>query len=134
MAQLVRGIFFCTRNLLEVAFRYYDTLAVVLAQFISKVFNLDREAVDVLPRIDVTTPDGSNDFATKYNRNDKLDGKGNYTLGVQEQIIYPEIDIDKISRIFGMEITFVTSTKNDTEAYALLKAFGLPFKNAKKNE
>ena len=66
--------------------------------------------------------------------NDKLDGKGNYTLGIQEQIIYPEIDIDKISRIFGMEITFVTSTKNDTEAYALLKAFGLPFKNAKKNE
>jgi len=60
--------------------------------------------------------------------NDKLDGRGNYTLGVQEQIIFPEIDIDKINRILGMEITFVTTTNNDEEAYALLREFGLPFK------
>ena len=65
--------------------------------------------------------------------NEKFDGKGNYTLGVAEQIIFPEIDIDKITKIFGMEITFVTSAKTDEEAYALLREFGLPFKNAKKN-
>lgn len=65
--------------------------------------------------------------------NDKFDGQGNYTLGVQEHIIFPEIDIDKITKIFGVEITFVTTADNDTEAYALLKQFGLPFKNAKKN-
>jgi large subunit ribosomal protein L5 len=64
---------------------------------------------------------------------DKLDGRGNYTLGVQEHIIFPEIDIDKINKILGVEITFVTSTENDEEAYALLREFGLPFKNAKKN-
>ena len=65
--------------------------------------------------------------------NEKFDGKGNYTLGVAEQIIFPEIDIDKITKIFGMEITFVTSAKSDEEAYALLREFGLPFKIAKKN-
>jgi large subunit ribosomal protein L5 len=65
--------------------------------------------------------------------NDKLDGRGNYTLGIQEQIIFPEIDIDKINRILGMEITFVTTSNKDEEAYALLREFGLPFKNAKKN-
>ena len=65
--------------------------------------------------------------------NEKFDGKGHYTLGVAEQIIFPEIDIDKITKIFGMEITFVTSAKSDEEAYALLREFGLPFKNAKKN-
>ena len=65
--------------------------------------------------------------------NDKFDGRGNYTLGVAEQIIFPEIDIDKISKILGMEITFVTTANTDEEAYALLKQFGLPFKNAKKN-
>ena len=65
--------------------------------------------------------------------NEKFDGKGNYTLGFAEQIIFPEIDIDKITKIFGMEITFVTSAKSDEEAYALLREFGLPFKNAKKN-
>ena len=64
---------------------------------------------------------------------EKFDGKGNYTLGVKEQIIFPEIDIDKITKIFGMEITFVTTAKTDEEGYALLKEFGLPFKNAKKN-
>ena len=66
--------------------------------------------------------------------NEKFDGKGNYTLGVAEQIIFPEIDIDKITKIFGMEITFVTTAKTDEEAYALLREFGLPFKNAKKNQ
>ncbi len=65
--------------------------------------------------------------------NEKFDGQGNYTLGVAEQIIFPEIDIDKITKIFGMEITFVTSAPTDEEAYSLLKQFGLPFKNAKKN-
>ena len=63
----------------------------------------------------------------------KLDGRGNYTLGVQEQIIFPEINIDSITKILGMNITFVTSAKTDEEGYALLKAFGLPFKNAKKD-
>ena len=65
--------------------------------------------------------------------NEKFDGKGNYTLGVAEQIIFPEIDIVKITKIFGREITFVTSAKSDEEAYALLREFGLPFKIAKKN-
>ena len=65
--------------------------------------------------------------------NDKFDGQGNYTLGITEQIIFPEIDIDKINKILGMEITCVTTAKTDEEAYALLKQFGLPFKNAKKN-
>ena len=63
----------------------------------------------------------------------KLDGRGNYTLGIQEQIIFPEINIDSITKIMGMNITFVTSAKTDDEGYALLKAFGLPFKNAKKD-
>ena len=66
--------------------------------------------------------------------NEKFDGQGNYTLGITEQIIFPEIDIDKITKIFGMEITFVTTAKTDEEAYALLREFGLPFKNAKKNQ
>ena len=61
----------------------------------------------------------------------KFDGRGNYTLGIQEQIIFPEINIDNIDRIQGMNITFVTSAQTDEEGYALLKAFGLPFKNAK---
>lgn len=63
----------------------------------------------------------------------KLDGRGNYTLGIQEQIIFPEINIDSIDRILGMNITFVTSAATDEEGYALLKEFGLPFKNAKNN-
>jgi large subunit ribosomal protein L5 len=64
--------------------------------------------------------------------NDKsFDGRGNYTLGITEQIIFPEIDIDKVSKITGMDITFVTSAKTDAEAYALLAALGLPFKNKK---
>ncbi|MBR0201072.1 MAG: 50S ribosomal protein L5 [Bacteroidaceae bacterium] len=61
----------------------------------------------------------------------KLDGRGNYSLGIQEQIIFPEINIDTIDRIVGMNITFVTTAKTDEEGYALLKEFGLPFKNAK---
>ena len=63
----------------------------------------------------------------------KFDGKGNYTLGIQEQIIFPEINIDSITRILGMNITFVTSAQTDEEGYSLLKEFGLPFKNAKKD-
>ncbi|MCM1503703.1 MAG: 50S ribosomal protein L5 [Muribaculum sp.] len=62
----------------------------------------------------------------------KLDGRGNYTLGITEQIIFPEINIDAINKLMGMNITFVTSAKTDEEGYALLKEFGLPFKNAKK--
>ena len=65
--------------------------------------------------------------------NEKFDGRGNYTLGIKEQIIFPEIDIDKITKIFGLEITFVTSTEKDEEAYALLREFGLPFKNKNRN-
>ncbi len=63
----------------------------------------------------------------------KLDGRGNYTLGIQEQIIFPEINIDKISKILGMNITFVTTAETDEEGYALLREFGLPFKTEKKN-
>ena len=63
----------------------------------------------------------------------KFDGRGNYTLGIQEQIIFPEINIDAIDRLLGMNITFVTSAPTDEEGYALLKEFGLPFKNAKNN-
>ncbi|MFA6770842.1 MAG: 50S ribosomal protein L5 [Bacteroidales bacterium] len=63
---------------------------------------------------------------------EKFDGRGNYTLGVKEQIIFPEIDIDKINKIMGLEMTFVTSAQKDEEAFALLREFGLPFKNIKK--
>ena len=63
---------------------------------------------------------------------EKMDGQGNYTLGLKEQVIFPEIDIDKNPRIHGLEITFVTSAKTDEEAYALLKEFGLPFKKHNK--
>ncbi|MBQ5943582.1 MAG: 50S ribosomal protein L5 [Bacteroidales bacterium] len=59
---------------------------------------------------------------------EKLDGRGNYTLGLKEQLIFPEIDIDKNPRIHGIEVTFVTTANTDEEAYALLKEFGLPFK------
>ena len=62
----------------------------------------------------------------------KLDGRGNYTLGITEQIIFPEINIDNINKLMGMNITFVTSARTDEEGYALLKQFGLPFKNEKK--
>jgi len=83
---------------------------------------LERLVVVSLPRI--------RDFR---GINNKFDGKGNYTLGITEQIIFPEIDIDKINTMLGMDITFVTSTNNDEEGFALLREFGLPFKNLKKN-
>ena len=83
---------------------------------------LDRLVSVALPRI--------RDFK---GINDKgFDGRGNYTLGVTEQIIYPEINIDKINKIMGMDITFVTTAPTDNEALALLKEFGLPFKNQNK--
>ena len=63
----------------------------------------------------------------------KLDGRGNYTLGIKEQIIFPEINIDSVERLTGMNITFVTTAKTDEEGYELLKLFGLPFKDAKNN-
>ena len=63
---------------------------------------------------------------------EKLDGQGNYTLGLKEQIIFPEIDIDKNPRIHGLEITFVTTAKTDEESFALLKEFGIPFKKHNK--
>jgi len=84
---------------------------------------LDRLIAVALPRI--------RDFK---GINDKgFDGRGNYTLGVSEQIIFPEINIDQINKIMGMDITFVTSAKNDVEALELLKQFGLPFKNQNTN-
>lgn len=61
----------------------------------------------------------------------KLDGRGNYTVGISEQIIFPEISIDSVQKMMGMNITFVTTAQTDEEGYALLKEFGLPFKNAK---
>ena len=80
---------------------------------------LDRLVAVALPRV--------RDFR---GINDKsFDGRGNYTLGVKEQIIFPEIDIDKVSNITGLDITIVTSAKKDKEAYALLKGMGMPFKN-----
>jgi large subunit ribosomal protein L5 len=67
--------------------------------------------------------------------NDKaFDGRGNYTLGVTEQIIFPEIDIDKVNKITGLDITFVTTASTNEEAYELLKELGMPFKNVKKSE
>ncbi|MEL6534611.1 MAG: 50S ribosomal protein L5 [Bacteroidota bacterium] len=62
-----------------------------------------------------------------------FDGRGNYTLGVKEQIIFPEITLDQVNKITGMNITFVTTAGTDEESYELLKAFGMPFANAKKN-
>ncbi len=83
---------------------------------------LDRLVAVSLPRI--------RDFKGV---NDKgFDGKGNYSIGVPEQIIFPEINIDKVNKINGLNITFVTTALNDQEAYALLRGFGLPFKNIKK--
>jgi large subunit ribosomal protein L5 len=61
----------------------------------------------------------------------RLDGRGNYTLGITEQIIFPEIDLDKIAKIMGLQMTFVTTAKTDEEALSLLRLFGLPFKNTK---
>jgi len=62
-----------------------------------------------------------------------FDGRGNYTLGIEEQIIFPEISIDKVNKITGMDITFVTTAKTDEESFELLKQFGMPFKKTSKN-
>ncbi len=84
---------------------------------------LDRLIAVALPRV--------RDFK---GLNDKsFDGRGNYTMGVTEQIIFPEIDLDKVPKITGMDVTFVTTAKTDAEAYALLKALGMPFKDGKSN-
>jgi large subunit ribosomal protein L5 len=83
---------------------------------------LDRMIAVTLPRV--------RDFK---GINDKsFDGRGNYTMGVTEQIIFPEIDIDKVNKISGMDITFVTTARTNEEAYELLKELGMPFKNIKK--
>jgi len=84
---------------------------------------LDRLVSVALPR--VRDFKGINDKA--------FDGRGNYTLGVTEQIIFPEIDIDKVNKITGLDITFVTTAANNEEAYELLKELGMPFKNIKKD-
>jgi large subunit ribosomal protein L5 len=84
---------------------------------------LDRLIAVALPRV--------RDF--KGVNEKSFDGRGNYTMGVTEQIIFPEIDIDKVSKITGMDITFVTTANTDEEAYELLKELGMPFKNAKNN-
>ena len=85
---------------------------------------LDRLITVALPRV--------RDFKGISDKG--FDGRGNYTLGVTEQIIFPEISIEKVNRISGMDITFVTSAKTDEESYALLKAFGMPFSNKNKEE
>jgi large subunit ribosomal protein L5 len=85
---------------------------------------LDRLIAIALPRI--------RDFKGINDRS--FDGRGNYSLGITEQIIFPEINIDKINKIMGMDITFVTSAKTDVEALELLKQFGLPFKNQNINQ
>jgi large subunit ribosomal protein L5 len=90
----------------------------------NKMFEfLDRLISVALPRV--------RDF--KGINEKAFDGRGNYTLGVTEQIIFPEIDIDKVNKITGMDITFVTTANTDEEAYELLKELGMPFKNAKNN-
>ena len=83
---------------------------------------LDRLIAVALPRV--------RDFRGVNEKS--FDGRGNYTMGVTEQIIFPEIDIDKVNRITGMDITFVTTAQTDEEAYELLKELGMPFRNAKK--
>src|SRR5215467_9129361 len=85
---------------------------------------LDRLIAIALPRV--------RDF--KGVNEKSFDGRGNYTLGITEQIIFPEIDIDKVSKITGMDITFVTTAENNEEAYELLKELGLPFRGVKKGE
>ena len=84
---------------------------------------LDRLVSVALPRV--------RDF--KGISDKAFDGRGNYTLGVTEQIIFPEIDIDKVNKITGLDITFVTTAGSNEEAYELLKELGMPFKNSKKD-
>jgi large subunit ribosomal protein L5 len=83
---------------------------------------LDRLVAAALPRV--------RDFKGVSEKS--FDGRGNYTMGITEQIIFPEVDIDKVNKITGMDITFVTSANSNEEAYELLKELGMPFKNAKK--
>jgi large subunit ribosomal protein L5 len=85
---------------------------------------LDRLVASALPRV--------RDFKGVSEK--AFDGRGNYTLGVTEQIIFPEVDIDKVNKITGMDITFVTTAKTNEEAYELLKELGMPFRNAKKED
>jgi large subunit ribosomal protein L5 len=85
---------------------------------------LDRLVSTALPRV--------RDF--KGVNEKSFDGRGNYTMGVTEQIIFPEVDIDKVNKITGMDITFVTTAKTNEEAYELLKELGMPFRNAAKKE
>ncbi len=85
---------------------------------------LDRFVAVSLPRV--------RDFKGVSEKS--FDGRGNYTMGVTEQIIYPEIDIDKVNRISGMDLTFVTTAKTNEEAYELLRLLGMPFKNIRTNE
>jgi large subunit ribosomal protein L5 len=79
---------------------------------------LDRLVNVALPRV--------RDFRGLSDKS--FDGRGNYTLGVKEQIIFPEINVDKITKVMGMDVTFVTTAKSDNEAFELLKAFGIPFR------
>src|SRR5262245_44403694 len=89
----------------------------------SKMYEfLDRLIAVALPRV--------RDFRGINEKS--FDGRGNYTLGVTEQIIFPEIDIDKVNRITGLDITFVTTANSDEEAYELLKELGMPFRDIKK--
>jgi large subunit ribosomal protein L5 len=83
---------------------------------------LDRLVASALPRV--------RDFKGVSEK--AFDGRGNYTMGITEQIIFPEVDIDKVNKITGMDITFVTTARTNEEAYELLKELGMPFKNAKK--
>ena len=83
---------------------------------------LDRLVAAALPRV--------RDFKGVSEKS--FDGRGNYTMGITEQIIFPEVDIDKVNKITGMDITFVTTANSNEEAYELLKELGMPFKNAKK--
>lgn len=85
---------------------------------------LDRLIAVALPRV--------RDF--KGVNEKSFDGRGNYTMGVTEQIIFPEVDIDKVNRITGLDITFVTTATTDEEAFELLKELGMPFRNVKKSE
>jgi large subunit ribosomal protein L5 len=85
---------------------------------------LDRLVASALPRV--------RDFKGVSEK--AFDGRGNYTMGITEQIIFPEVDIDKVNKITGMDITFVTTAKTNEEAYELLKELGMPFRNARKEE
>jgi large subunit ribosomal protein L5 len=85
---------------------------------------LDRLVASALPRV--------RDFKGVSEK--AFDGRGNYTLGITEQIIFPEVDIDKVNKITGMDITFVTTANTNEEAYELLRELGMPFRNAKKED